>query len=421
MKVFKFGGASLANNERIENLVQLLRSYREDKILIVISAIGKTTNALEKVAEAFYANNQELALSLFEGIKNKHITLIKYLLVRSYNKALENLLNFFTEVEWILHDKPVRSFNYYYDQIVCTGELLSSFIVSVYLNEAGLTNQWLDVRDILRTNNTFKEAVIDWDFTTRMTGETVIPALNDNNFVITQGFIGATDENESTTLGREGSDYSAAIFANILNAENITIWKDVEGILNADPKKFPDAVLIPELNYTEVIEMAYYGAQVIHPKTIKPLQNKGIPLYVKCFLDPSLPGTIIHKKNIKGLPPIRVVKEKQVLMQLNAKDFSFVGEQAVGQLYHLFEEIKIKPNLSQNGAISFVCCMDDEPDRIEKLAIAASDFFDVQLEKGLTLLTIRHYNEELLQKMVEGKRVILKQQTAETVQVLMGS
>lgn len=421
MKVFKFGGASVANSERIENLGGILRSYREEKILIVVSAIGKTTNALEKVAEAFYAGNKEVALDLFEGIKNSHLTLVKYLLVTSYNKAFEYLINFFTEVEWILHDKPVRSFDYYYDQIVCTGELLSSFIVSAYLNEAGIHNQWLDVRDILRTNNTFKEAVIDWDFTSRMTNETIVPALNTDNLVITQGFIGATDENESTTLGREGSDYSAAVFANILNAENLTIWKDVEGILSGDPKKFPDAVLIPELNYTEVIEMAYYGAQVIHPKTVKPLQNKNIPLFVKCFLDTRLPGTIIHKKSVKGLPAIRVVKEKQVLMQFNARDFSFVGEQAVGRLYHLFEEIKIKPNLSQNGAISFVCCLDDEPERIEKLAIAASDFFDVQLEKGLILLTIRHYKEELLQKMVDKKQVILKQQTPETVQVIMRS
>lgn len=419
MKIFKFGGASVANVDRIKNLGNIMVAYQEEKVLVVVSAIGKTTNALEKVTEAFYANNKDLALGLFEAIKKSHIAVAKYLLVASYNKGLDNLQNFFTEVEWMLHDKPVRPFAYYYDQIVCTGELLSSFLVSAYLNENGFNNQWLDIRDILRTNNIFREAVIDWEFTSRMAYEVIEPAFDTANLVITQGFIGATDENESTTLGREGSDYSAAVLANILNAETVTIWKDVEGVMNADPKKFPDAVFISELSYNEAIEMAYYGAQIIHPKTIKPLQNKGIPLHVKCFLNASLPGTTIHNKNIKSLPPIWVVKENQVFMQLKTEDFSFVGEHAIGELYHLFEDIRIKPNLSQNGAISFVCCMDDEPEKIETLATTASGFFDVQLEKGLTLITIRHFNDQLLHSMVGEKQVILKQQTADTLQVLI--
>ena len=249
--------------------------------------------------------------------------------------------------------------------------------------------------------------------------ELVLPALNERNIVIAQGFIGSTDENESTTLGREGSDYSAAVFANLLDAESQTIWKDVEGVMNADPKKFRHALLLTELNYNEVIEMAYYGAQVIHPKTIKPLQNKSIPLHVKCFLDPSLPGTVIHSRSIKGLPPVIVLKENQVLVQFNARDFSFVGEHAVGELFHLFEEIKIKPNLTQNGAISFLSCVDDQPDRVESLAHAAARLFDVELEKGLTLLTIRHYTDELLNSILQNKQVVLRQQFHETVQVVI--
>jgi aspartate kinase len=257
------------------------------------------------------------------------------------------------------------------------------------------------------------------EFTIRRVIENVVPVFNTLDLVITQGFIGATDENESTTLGREGSDYSAAIFANILDAISLSIWKDVEGVMNADPKQFPDAQLISELNYDEVIEMAYYGAQVIHPKTIKPLQNKDIPLQVKCFLDASLSGTIIHNKNIDHLPPIIVVKDNQALVHLHTQDFSFIGEQPMSRLYEIFAEIKIKPNLIQTGAVSLVVCLDDRPDKIEKLAITAAAMFEVIVEKGLSLLTIRHYKEAILQKLTEGKQVVLRQQSEDTVQVLM--
>jgi aspartate kinase len=243
--------------------------------------------------------------------------------------------------------------------------------------------------------------------------------FDENDLVITQGFIGSTDENESTTLGREGSDYSAAVFANLLDAESQTIWKDVEGVMNADPKQFPEATLIPELNYDEVIEMAYYGAQVIHPKTIKPLQNKGIPLYVKSFIDPGLEGTVIHARSIKGLPPIIVIKRDQALVHLQSKDFSFVGEKPVAELYHLFSELRIKPNLIQTGAVTVQVCMDDRADKLEKLALAASDIFDVQVEKGLTLITVRHYLREIVSKLVGDKKILLQQQTPETHQLIV--
>lgn len=419
MKVFKFGGASVNSIDRIKNLVPIMKHWSTDKIVVIVSAMGKTTNALEKVTDAFYTGKKEEALQLFEQVKQQHLSTAKYLLITHYLSCETQLKDFFTEVEWLLHDKPVRDYDYYYDQVVCAGELFSTSIVSAYLNEAGINNKWLDVRDIFRTDDDFRDASIDWEFTKQKVDELVVPELKKNNIVLTQGFIGATDENESTTLGREGSDYTAAVFANMLDADSQTIWKDVESVMNADPKQFLDALSIPELNYNEVIEMAYYGAQVIHPKTIKPLQNKGIPLFVKCFLDPSLPGTVIHNKPVHNLPPIIVLKEKQALLEMNSRDFSFVGEQHVGHLYHLFEKLHIKPNLTQNGAISFLCVLDDRAEKIEKLALEASAFLDVQVKKGLSLLTIRHYNKEIVEKLTAGKSLLLRQQTPETVQFLL--
>jgi len=419
MKVFKFGGASVNSVERVKNLGDILELYKTEKLLVVISAMGKTTNALEKVTEAFYAGQQQEALQLFEQVKQQHLTTAKYLLVTGYLACEEQLKDFFTEIEWLLHDKPVREYDYYYDQVVCAGELLSTAIVSHYLNETGIRNKWIDVRDIIRTDDNFRDASIDWEYTLSKVKDTILPLLNDYPIVLTQGFIGATDENESTTLGREGSDYTAAVFANLLDAENQTIWKDVESVMNADPKQFPDAQPLQELNYNEVIEMAYYGAQVIHPKTIKPLQNKDIPLYVKCFLDPSLPGTYIHDEAIKGLPPVIVLKEKQVMLELRSKDFSFVGEHHVGTLYHLLEILHIKPNLTQNGAISFLLVLDDHAEKIEKLALEASNIFDVQVAKDLSLLTIRHYTKEVFEQLVKDRAILLRQQTQQTIQVLL--
>jgi aspartate kinase len=419
MLVFKFGGASVNSVERIKNVGTILQQYSTEKILVVISAMGKTTNALEKVVEAFCNNKNEEALSLFEQVKQQHLKTTKYLLVQNALACEQQLLDFFTEVEWLLHDKPVRDYDYYYDQVVCCGELLSTAIVSHYLNEVGVSNQWIDVRDVIRTDDNFREATVNWEETSQKIEEQIKPLYQNSNIVLTQGFIGSTDENESTTLGREGSDYSASVFANMLNAKGLTIWKDVESVMNADPKKFPEAQPIHELNYNEVIEMAYYGAQVIHPKTIKPLQNKGIPMYVKCFLNPSLQGTVIHNHSVKSLPPIIVLKENQVMMEMSSRDFSFVGEHHTGTLYHLFEKYKLRPNLTQNGAISFTAVLDNWPEKIEKLALEASEIFDVQVTRDLSLLTIRHYTKEVFEKLAEGKKVLLQQRTPDTVQSLM--
>lgn len=425
MKVFKFGGASINNAERIKNIGAIFKSYPDEKILIVISAMGKTTNALEKVAEAFHENKNEEALQLFEKIKQDHLIIANQLTGKPINPVRAGtggqLTDFFTEVEWLLHDKAVRDFDYYYDQIVSAGELLSSKIVSAFLHSEKIINNWIDVRDIIRTDDNFRDANVDIDFTQAKINEIIQPLFNHTNIVITQGFIGSTDENESTTLGREGSDYTAALFANMMNAESLTIWKDVEGVMNADPKEFSEAKFIDALSYDEIIEMAFYGAQVIHPKTIKPLQNKNIPLHVRCFLKPDAEGTIISNKHVHQLPPVIVVKLDQVLINLITKDFSFVGEKPMVRLYEIFAELKIKPNLTQNAAISMLICIDDLHEKIERLALKASEIFDVQLEKELTLLTIRHYNSDIINKLSKDKIIVLEQKTKDTIQMLMKS
>lgn len=424
MKVFKFGGASVSTAERIRNVGSLLGKYRNEKLLVVISAMGKTTNALEKVVEAFYKGRKEEALHLFDQIKKDHVNIAEQLTSNNGNmetaeiRTGPSLNDFFTEVEWLLHDRPVRDFDYYYDQVVCVGELLSTAIVSLYLNSCGIPNRWVDVRDIIRTDDNFRDAGINWNFTRAKVNSDILPLFQENSIVLTQGFIGATDENESTTLGREGSDYSAAVFANLLDAESQTIWKDVQGVMNADPKEYAAAKWIGELNYLEVIEMAYYGAQVIHPKTIKPLQNKSIPLYVRSFLHPDEPGTCIHNQSLSHLPPIIVYKQKQVLVEMRSRDYSFVGEGLTAEVLQIFESLKFKPNLTQNTAISLLCVVDDHSEKVDGLAHRASEHLDVTITRNLTLLTIRHYNDELLHQLVKGK-CLLRQQTEETVQVVM--
>jgi aspartate kinase len=415
MKVFKFGGASINSIDRIQNVAKIIQSFAGEKLFIIISAMGKTTNSLEKVVETFFEGNKEGALALFNQLKQDHMDVSNLLT----GETAPQFMDLFTEVEWLLHDKPVREYDYYYDQVVCCGELLSTVIVSNYLNSIGVKNTWVDVRDVMRTDDNFRDAGVDWNYTRQKVEGDIKPLFNTTDIIITQGFIGATDENESTTLGREGSDYSAAIFANMLDAESQTIWKDVEGVMNADPKQFPDATFISELNFNEVIEMAYYGAQVIHPKTIKPLQNKNIPLHVRCFIKPALAGTIISNNPVHNLPPIIVVKNKQVLMKLSSRDYSFVEDTLVGKLHHFLDELKMRTNLSQNGAISLLCCLDDHSEKIEKLALAASEFFDVVVEKDLTLLTIRHYTNDTIEKLTAGKVQVLSQKTSDTLQVLL--
>ncbi|WP_343689146.1 aspartate kinase [Chitinophaga sp.] len=420
MKVFKFGGASLESIERIQQVAAIVQSFPDQQILIVISAMGKTTNELEKVAENFYLRKREIAAQLLFNIEKSHTEVAEKLLGNSAHPVFDQLQTFFTEAEWTLGEKPGRTYDYYYDQLVSLGELLSTAIVSAYFNLAGVPNTWLDVRDVFRTDDTFREANIDWEVTGRQVEQKVLPLFNKTNIVVTQGFIGSTDENESVTLGREGSDYSAAVFANLLNAESETIWKDVEGLKNADPKLFPNTINIPEISFSEVIEMAYYGAQVIHPKTIKPLQNKQIPLYVKSFLNKDLPGTVIREDiDVKQLPPIIVVKKNQVLLTITSRDFGFVTEERISDIYELFHKLKIKINLMQNAAISFSCCIDNSPEKIETLIKALHENYKIKYDEGLELLTVRYNKDGVMNELINNRTILLEQRSPVTIQALV--
>ncbi|MBC9913258.1 aspartate kinase [Chitinophaga varians] len=420
MKVFKFGGASLESVERIKQVAQIVQSFPDDKLLIVISAMGKTTNELEKVAQNFYMRKREIAAQLLYNVEQHHIQVAESLLGSRQHPLFQQLQQFFTEAEWTLGEKPIRAYDYYYDQLVGMGELLSTAIVSAFFNTIGLSNTWVDVRDVFRTDDNFRDANIDWAFTQKQVTEKVVPLFNQTNIVIAQGFIGSTDQNESVTLGREGSDYSAAVFANMLDAESQTIWKDVEGLKNADPKLFPNTVNIPEISYGEVIEMAYYGAQVIHPKTIKPLQNKQIPLLVKCFLDKNLPGTIIKEQaDTRQLPPIIVLKRNQVLLTLTSKDYAFITEDKISDIYETFHRLKVKINLMQNGAITFSCCIDHNPEKIELLIKALHNDFKISYNESLELLTVRYYQDGLLEDLSNHHTVLLEQRSQVTVQRLL--
>ncbi|MCW3466848.1 aspartate kinase [Chitinophaga nivalis] len=419
MKVFKFGGASLESVERIRQVAQIVQSFPDDQLLIVISAMAKTTNELEKVAQNYYLRKREIAAQLLFNVEQQHIQVAEALLGNREHPLFTQLQQFFTEAEWTLGEKPLRTYDYYYDQLVGLGELLSTAIVSAFFNTIGLNNTWIDVRDIFRTDDNFRDANIDWEYTQRQVNEKVAPIFKSTNIIIAQGFIGSTDQNESVTLGREGSDYSAAVFANMLNAESQTIWKDVEGLKNADPKLFPNTINIPEISYGEVIEMAYYGAQVIHPKTIKPLQNKQIPLLVKCFLDKNLPGTVIREvADSRQLPPIIVLKKNQVLLNITSKDYSFITEDKISDIYEIFHGLKVKINLMQNGAISFSCCIDNNPEKIELLIKTLHQQFKIAYNEGLELLTVRYYHDGLLEELSDGHAVLLEQRSPVTIQRL---
>ncbi len=420
MRVFKFGGASIATPERIQNVAGIISDYADQPLLVVVSALGKTTNALEKVAEAFFKGDKQTAKQLFTALEEQHNEYARKMLGGDAPATLEKLTEFYTEIEWVISGPIEKPYDYYYDQIVCIGELLSTCILSAYLNANGRPNTWIDVRDVFRTDETYRDARIDWNFTQNKVNEIVKPALEATGMVLTQGFIGATDQNASTTLGREGSDYSAAVFANMLDAESQTIWKDVEGLLNADPKLFPNTVKIEEITYYEVIEMAFYGAQVIHPKTIKPLQNKQIPLFVKCFLDKTLKGTMIKEQTDTFVyPPIIVLKKDQALLQVTSKDFSFITEDNLSNLYNIFHGLNIKINLIQNAAISLVVCIDNKPDVVEQLMEVLSKDYKVLRNEDVQLLTVRHFTPSILEELTKGRVALLEQKSRNTVQMVI--
>jgi aspartate kinase len=418
MKVFKFGGASVKDASAVKNAGEILKQFEGEKLVVVISAMGKTTNGLEKVVNACY-NKTGDALLILEEIKSFHEKIMSELFENEQHEVYQKVNNLFVEIEWVIEDEP-RGYDFIYDQIVSFGELISTTIVSSWLNENGINNSWLDIRDCLLTDNNYREAKVDWKQSEVLFNEKVSGLLKTNSIIITQGFIGNTSENFTTTLGREGSDYTAAIIAHIMNAESVTIWKDVPGVLNADPKFFNDAQKLEQLSYLDAIELAYYGASVIHPKTIKPLENKNIPLHVRSFLQPAAKGTTIGKDlQTKPLVPSFIFKTNQVLISIAAKDFSFIAEENLSSIFGTFAEIGIKLNLMQNSAISFSVCIDDDQFKVPKLIERLKEDYRVRYNSDLQLYTIRHYYPSTIETLSTGRDILLEQRSRNTAQLVM--
>lgn len=417
MKVFKFGGASLKDAPGVRNVASILQTYKNEPVVVVVSAMGKTTNALEEVLNA-HAKQTGEAQALYDALKERHYALMRELFDAG-DEVFNTVNDTFVEGEWVLEEKPADNYDYMYDQLVSVGELVSSRIVAAYLNKIGLKTAWLDARDVVATDNTYREGWVIWD-KTKANAQKIVPSLlTAGGFVLTQGFIGSTSENFTTTLGREGSDYSAAIFSHCLDAESMTIWKDVPGVLNADPRLFENVIKLDRLSYKEAIEMTYYGAQVIHPKTIKPLQNKNIPLYVKSFIDPSAPGTEISSDHEETYPPIVVVEKNQALLHISTLDYSFVAEQHMARLFGKLADLRLFVNMMQNTAISFTICVPNIPDRLEKFVQGVSDEFKVKSEDGLELVTIRHYNQDTIDNLKKGKIVLFEERIRNTLQMVV--
>ncbi len=418
MQVYKFGGASIATTERMQALWPIVSSA-EQPVVLVVSALGKTTNALEAIVEAACKQDKQKAHELAKTIERQHMDYARMILDEKHFKEAEKALNvFLTELQWAIDD--ASTYDYTYDQIVGIGELMSTRIFAYYLQQQDLNVEWVDIRDVIRTDDTYRDAKVDIKYSGEQAKAKLLPLLQSGKNIITQGFIGATSDNASTTLGREGSDYSAALIASMIGATAVTIWKDVEGLKNADPKKFPNTVRIDAISYHEVIEMAYYGAQVIHPKTIKPLQNNKIPLYVKCFLNKDIKGTVVMDE-VSSLfyPPLIVQKSDQVLLKLTAKDFSFITESKLRDLYNIFHRLNIKVNLIQNAAISFLACIDNKGRKMDELIQELSHEYNVSDNEGVSLLTIRHYTQDVLNDLTKGKHILLEQKTKHTVQLVL--
>ena len=420
MRVFKFGGASIATAGRMVDLLPVIKDEKEPLILVV-SALGKTTNALENIVALACSNKKQEALDAAKRLEQLHLNYAHALLDNArYIKAISTLSIYFTELETGIEKADASRFDYSYDQIVCLGEIFSTLIFSFYLHQTGIVNEWVDARKVISTDNTYRDGEVNLALTKDKAEQVLGGHLSAGTTVITQGFIGASADGSSVTLGREGSDYTAAILAALLQAESVTIWKDVAGLLNADPKMFPNTRRIEAITYNEVIEMAFYGAQIIHPKTIKPLQNANIPLYVKCFLDPSLKGTVIQSEVKEAqYPPLIVLKLNQVLLQVTTRDFSFITEDNLSALYAIFHQLKVKINLIQNAAISFIACIDDRPEKVKELTTVLNKDYKVLLNDNVSLLTVRHFTPQVIDELTKEKQILLKQETRKTLQTVM--
>lgn len=417
MQVYKFGGASIKNIEGIKNVTQIIQSYGPKNLLVVVSAMDKTTDRLQELAFA-HVNGDENQHQLLEDIKAFHFDIIGKLFPDTKNPVYNDVANTFVEIEWLLEEDAEDSADYLYDQIVSIGELVSSKIIAAYLNQQGTFAIWQDARNYIQTDNNYREANVQWDKTTQVI-QKQLPSYLEQGVVLTQGFIGATSENFTSTLGREGSDYSAAIFSAALDAEKMTIWKDVPGVLNADPKWFDETEKIPQLSYHDAIELTYYGATVIHPKTIKPIQNKSIPLYVRSFIHPEEKGTEISSEATTIPIPSFIFKVNQVLLSISPKDFSFIIEENLSHIFAILHKNKVKVNTMLNSAISFSVSVDEDEHKIEHLINDLSADFKVKYNKNMELVTIRYYNQQTIDRVTTDKKVWLEVKSRNTCQIVM--
>jgi len=416
IRVFKFGGASIKDADAIRNVISILAAHNGKKIMIVVSALGKTTNQMEEVVK--HIKEREKALEKLLIVKKNHLKIVNDLELKSKDFILTDLNDILVEVEWAL-DEADASYDYIYDQIVSVGELLSSKILHAAIAESGLSTAWVDARGIIITDDIYREGWVDWSKTSGNIKNKVKPLFDKVDLVVSQGFIGSTNENNTTTLGREGSDYSAAIFSHGLDVESMTIWKDVPGVLTADPRKFRNVTKLDNLSYKEAIEMTYYGAKVIHPKTIKPLQNKNIPLHVKSFVSPTESGTLVSNEVIVGYPPIITIESEQALINISTRDFSFVAEHHLSYLFQEIAKHRIQINMMQNSAISFSVCANDIDDRIADFTAQIQDKFKTTIEKDLELITIRHYESDIVASMKKGKIIRLEGQIGNMIQLVV--
>lgn len=417
-QVYKFGGASVKDAQGVRNLGEILKKYAPKNLLVVVSAMGKTTNALEELNEAYMAGESR-TIALFEAIKAYHWAIVADLFPDTKHAIYDDLANTFVEIDWILEETPHPDADFNYDQLVSIGEVLSTKIVAHFVQSLGISCKWVDARNYIQTDNSYREGQVDWEKTTQLISQS-LPAILANEIAITQGFIGSTSENFTTTLGREGSDYSAAIFAFGLKAESLTIWKDVPGVLNADPKLFSDTQKYEQLTYAEALEMTYYGATVIHPKTIKPLQNAGISLLVKPFYAPEEAGTLISENADKqNLIPAIIVKKNQVLISISTTDFSFITENHLSELFATFAVLHIKLNTMQISALSFSVCIDYDAKRFQKLQAALANGFKFKYNEALELITIRHFTPEKIDELSAGRKVYMEQLSRNTAQLVV--
>ncbi|GGK39785.1 MULTISPECIES: aspartate kinase [Flavobacteriaceae] len=413
MKVYKFGGASVKDAESIRNVVRVLKHEGFENTLIIISAMGKMTNAFEKVVHAYYHKSEDLRAEI-EVVRDFHIDLVENLFEEKQPILVEIEL-LFGQLSGFLAKNKTTDYNFIYDQVVGYGELLSTKIISSYLNIAGITNNWIDVRDFIKTDSTYRNASVNWQQTCDN-----IKTLDTHNLYITQGFLGSNSKSKSTTLGREGSDYSAAIFAFCLNAESVTIWKDVDGVLNADPRYFEKTILLKQISYSEAIEMAFYGASVIHPKTLKPLENKKIPLNVRSFYNLENNGSTVSKgQHLSPEIPCFILKREQILVSISALDFSFMVEHNLSDIFRILHDCKLKVNLIQNSALSFSVCLEDKFNNFDAFLLKITPKYNVTFVNNVSLYTIRHANQNAINLVEKKGTVLLKQATKGTVQLIM--